>query len=281
MPSPSPSRGDLDSTGVGQALALLTAQIGRLERLGGPEIRAAQSRLEHLAAPEVPAAEALGRRVVPVWQGPHRGEHRLPVAAAVAVAIGLQVRLPSHLELGPGWVLPALEVGILIGLVAANPRRIDRKSRVLRFASIALIALASLANAYSAARLVTGLVNGTEGENAAHLLAAGASISVTNIIVFSLWYWEWDRGGPVARVNAQRPHPDFLFPQMATPDAAAVGWRTTYFDYLYVSFTNATAFSPTDAMPLAVWAKMLMLLQSAIALIAEGLVIARAVNLLK
>jgi uncharacterized membrane protein len=106
-------------------------------------------------------------------------------------------------------------------------------------------------------------------------------VYVTNIIVFALWYWEWDCGGPVARAQALRAYPDFLFPQMTQLDLAPPTWRPNFFDYFYVSFTNATAFSPTDTMPLSRWAKMLMLLQSAVALLTVAFVVARAVNILK
>jgi uncharacterized membrane protein len=255
---------------VANLLQTLSAQ---LERLARPE--------HELVQPEVRAAEAIARRLRPAWQRSSEGEQRLPVGVAVTVAIALQLELPAHLQLGTRWVLPALEGGVLLSLVVANPRRIDRASTVLRMASITLIALASLANAWSSARLVGGLINGTEGESARPLLTAGASIYLTNIIVFSLWYWDWDRGGPVARAKAERIYPDFLFPQMATPAVAPPDWRPSYLDYLYLSFTNATAFSPTDTMPLARWAKMLMLLQSAVAIVTVALVVARAVNILK
>jgi uncharacterized membrane protein len=189
--------------------------------------------------------------------------------------------LPNRLVIHPEWLLPALEGALLVGLIFANPGRISRTSATIRTASVALIALISLANAWSSAELIKGLVNGTEGDNASVLLARGASIYITNILVFSLWYWEWDRGGPVSRARGLRPYPDFLFPQMAQPDLAPPEWEPTYFDYLYVSFTNATAFSPTDVMPLSRWAKMLMLIQSAVALLTVAMVIARAVNILK
>ena len=99
--------------------------------------------------------------------------------------------------------------------------------------------------------------------------------------MFSLWYWEWDRGGPVARSSAPRPYPDFWFPQMSQPNLVSPDWEPTYVDYLYLSFTNATAFSPTDVMPFSRWAKMLMLVQAAVALLTVALVIARAVNIFK
>jgi uncharacterized membrane protein len=237
--------------------------------------------LEHMVEPELTAARAVPQRLEPAWHRVTDGEHRLPVAIAVGVAIALQLALPNRLVIHPEWLLPALEGALLIGLIAANPGRITRTSATIRTASVALIALISLANAWSSAALIKGLVNGTEGDNASVLLARGASIYITNILVFSLWYWEWDRGGPVARARGTRPYPDFLFPQMTQPDLAPPEWEPTYFDYLYVSFTNATAFSPTDVMPLARWAKMLMLIQSAVALLTLAMVVARAVNIIK
>ncbi len=203
------------------------------------------------------------------------------MALAVVVAIGLQIALPAHLTFKPTWLLPALEGALLVGITAANPRRIDRTSTLLRSASVILIAVTSVANAWSSGRLIDALINGTEGQSAGPLLASGASIYLTNIIVFALWYWEWDRGGPVARALGRRPFPDFLFPQMTQAHLAPDDWVPVFLDYLYVSFTNATAFSPTDTMPLARWSKMLMLLQSSVALMTVALVIARAVNILK
>jgi len=238
-------------------------------------------RVERMMEPEVAAVKSVERHVVPAWRRATEGEHRLPVAGAVALAIALQLVLPKHLVIRPIWLLPTLEGLLMVGLIAANPRRINRTSRALRAASVSLIALISLANAWSSAELIKGLVNGTEGDNASLLLSRGASVYVTNILVFALWYWEWDRGGPVARARGLRPYPDFLFPQMAQPELAAPDWTPNFVDYLYVSFTNAAAFSPTDTMPLSRWAKMLMLLQSAVALLTVAFVVARAVNILK
>jgi len=203
------------------------------------------------------------------------------VSIAMIAAIGLQVVLPDRLNLSSRFLLPAIEAALLLVLIALNPRRIDRASRPLRLLGLTLIAVASVANAYSAARLVLGLVNGTEGDTAGPLLSTGAAIYLTNILVFALWYWELDRGGPAARALALRTDPDFLFPQMATPHIADPHWEPGFADYLYVSFTNATAFSPTDTMPLTRWAKMIMLGQSAVSLITVALVVARAVNILK
>ena len=237
-------------------------------------------RIEQMLEPEVAGAKALEARFVPAWRRATEGEHRLPVAAAVALAITLQLVLPARLVIRPAWLLPSLEGLLMVGLIAANPRRINRTSALLRAASVSLIALISLANAWSSGELIKGIVKGTSGDNASLLLARGASIYVTNIIVFALWYWEWDRGGPVARARGVRPYPDFLFPQMSVAGIAPPEWRPNFLDYLYVSFTNASAFSPTDTMPLSRWAKMLMLLQSAIALLTVAFVVARAINVL-
>jgi uncharacterized membrane protein len=236
-------------------------------------------RVEMMIQPEGAAVKRVER--LPAWRRVTSGEQRLPVALAVALAITLQLVLPSSLSIRPIWLLPSLEGLLVVGLIAANPRRINRTSATLRAASVLLIALISIANAWSSGELIKGLVNGTEGNNASLLLARGASVYVTNILVFALWYWEWDRGGPVQRARGTREYPDFLFPQMTQPDLAPPDWDTVFLDYLYVSFTNATAFSPTDTMPLSKWAKMLMLLQSSVALLTVAFVVARAVNILK
>ena len=193
----------------------------------------------------------------------------------------LQLVLPGQLAIHPIWLFPALEGVLMAILIAANPVRISRTSGPLRAASVLLIALISLANAWSSAELIKGLINGTAGDNASLLLSRGASVYFTNVIVFALWYWEWDRGGPVARAGGAPRYPDFLFPQMTQTGLAAPDWRPNFLDYFYVSFTNATAFSPTDTMPLTRWAKMLMLVQSAIALLTIAFVVARAVNILR
>jgi uncharacterized membrane protein len=147
-------------------------------------------------------------------------------------------------------------------------------------ASIFLILLISIANAASAILLVRAILEGHAGDSAAPLFESGASIWLTNVIVFGLWYWEFDRGGPIQRAHGTSRHPDLMFPQMASPELAPPDWEPQFVDYLYLSFTNATAFSPTDVMPLARWAKITMAIQSAVSLAMGALVIARAVNIL-
>jgi uncharacterized membrane protein len=227
------------------------------------------------------ARDAAQHAHIPAWLRVTRGENRWPVAIAMVVAIGLQLALPDRLALQSRWLLPGLEFTLLIGLIIASPLRLNRESTALRIASLILAALLSLANGWSATLLIVGLVHGTEGNDAAALLSTGAAIWLTNIIAFAVWYWQFDRGGPAARAHARRRLPDFQFVQMQNPDLAHPNWEPEFVDYLYLSFTNATAFSPTDVMPLSRWAKLTMLGQSLISLVTVALVIARAVNILK
>jgi uncharacterized membrane protein len=148
-----------------------------------------------------------------------------------------------------------------------------------RHLALTLISVVSLANVVSLALLVHYLLKG--GRAGGHaLVLSGVVLWVTNVLTFALWYWELDRGGPVARALEDHSRPDFLFTQMTDPQWAPDGWLPGFVDYLYVSFTNATAFSPTDTMPLSRRAKMLMAVQALAALLTIGLVVARAVNIL-
>jgi uncharacterized membrane protein len=258
------------------------------EQMGHPvssTIRTLRDQLDHLErmlGPEVRAAERVPRYIEPAWRRGHEPEGRLAVSVAVLVAVALQVVLPARLEVHPSWLLPALEGVLFVGLFAANPRRIERSSPLLRTASMALIAIISAANAWSMAELIHGIITGSSAtSNAASLIGSGAAIYLTNIIVFGLWYWEVDRGGPVARANGTRRNPDFMFVQMDKTQLAPPDWRPEFFDYLWLSFTAATAFSPTDTMPLSRPAKAMMAVQAAVSLLTIGLVIARAVNIFK
>ena len=222
----------------------------------------------------------------------HPGEARLPAAVAVLVAICLYGLLPEPLLVGPRLVVPTLELALFIPLVAANPRRMTRQNRVLRRMSIALVLLIAAANGTSLLLLVRALVSGGTHQGNVLLLAA-AQVWLTNILVFALAYWELDRGGPVARTQTARPGlaaADFRFPQDEDHDAVAEvavrsaersGWAPGFIDYLYVSVTNSSAFSPTDTMPLSPRAKMLMAVESVSALLLSILVISRGVSLLR
>ena len=203
------------------------------------------------------------------------------MSVAVLAAIGFQLAIPERLALRPAFLLPALEGALLLGLVAANPGHINRVSNGMRLATLVLVGAISFANAWSLALLVHGLVTGKEGQQAGPLLMTGGAIWATNVIVFGFWYWEFDRGGPARRALGHRPYPDFLFPQMMNLQLTSPDWEPQFFDYLYTSFTNAAAFSPTDVMPLSRWAKVLFLMQSGISLMTAALVVARAVNILR
>jgi uncharacterized membrane protein len=222
------------------------------------------------------------RPSLPAWRRRTQGELRWPVALTTALGIGLQVAVPDKLVLvSPAWIFPAAQGALLIVLIMANPQRIDRESTILRSLSLVLAAMLSLANGYSVAALAVGITRGTMGRTAGQLLITGGVIWLTNVIAFSLWYWEFDRGGPVARANADRMYPDFQFAQMATPQLAPPDWEPAFADYLYLSFTNAAAFSPTDVLPLSRWAKMAMTAQATVSIVTVALVVARAVNILR
>jgi uncharacterized membrane protein len=219
--------------------------------------------------------------IVPAWRRLTDGESTLPVLGAVVAATTLQVLLPNRYEIPPTWLLPTLGGLLGVGLYLAHPHRITRHSPQLRLVSIMLISVISLANAGSAGRLITALLSGKADDvSATKLLLTGGAIWSTNVIVFGMWYWNLDRGGPAARAQALKSYPDFLFPQMTSPELSPPDWQPQFFDYLYLSFTNAAAFSPTDVLPLARWAKMAMMVQSIVSLGTVVLVVARAVNIL-
>jgi hypothetical protein len=222
-------------------------------------------------------------RAVPAWQRRTEGELRWPVTVTTAVAVGLQMAVPDRLVLvHPSWVLPATQGALLVVLVMANPRRINKESKALRLLALTFAALLSLSNLWSLARLAIGITQGTTGTSPTNLLVTGALIWLTNVIVFGLWYWEFDRGGPVARALNTKQYPDFQFVQMVSPPVMVPpDWEPHFVDYLYLAFTNAAAFSPTDVMPLSRWAKVAMTVQSAISIVTVALVVSRAVNILQ
>jgi len=217
-------------------------------------------------------------------------ESRWEAAPAVAVVIAMQLLLASvsraqhwKLWIFPWWVwlIPvAPEILLLLPLAWHRPRRRLEQLGHRRTVALALLAVVSLANAVLLLAVIASLVRGDE-KSGAQLLLKAITVWTTNTIAFGLWYWAFDRGGPVRRLRPDPPPPDFQFPQMENPQLAAPGWRPQLVDYLYVSFTNSIAFSPTDAMPLSRWAKLLMLAESALSSLTLLLVAARAVNIFK
>lgn len=207
-------------------------------------------------------------------------ESRIPVLLALASAMALQLAIPEDYTLIPRWPLIVLEAALLAVMSLTDPVRVTRGTRIGTYATYALLAAITIDNTASAVVLDIRIVTGQVADDAAGLLGSGAAIYLTNIVVFGIWFWKLDSGGPVARHNAEREYPDFMFPQMGNPEVAPSGWRPTFVDYLYVSLTNVMAFSPTDTMPLARWAKVMMAVQALVALSTAALVIARAIGAL-
>lgn len=206
----------------------------------------------------------------PVW----------PVQIAVLVLVGLQLALPDPYAVGSRYVIPVVELFLLLALTITTPRQKIFRSIPRRINVFLLIALTSLANAYSLAVITHKLLNDGHVQNGRALILAAINIFLTNIIIFGLWYWEMDGGGPGERMHIAKYEQDFLFPQHHNEDYKHPDWKPTFLDYLYVSSTNAMTFGPADTKPLSRRAKMLMLAQSSISLIVVALVAARAVGIL-
>jgi uncharacterized membrane protein len=202
------------------------------------------------------------------------------MALAVVVAAALQLVLPHRRFIHPTWLAPVIEVVLLLAIIVIDPGRVDRQSPWARGLTMALIAVMTVSNVLAVIGLVVGILENNKQDTATRLLAVGGAIWLTNVLVFSLWYWELDRGGPSARAHGGTASPAFAFPEMLSPHYAPEDWSPRYVDYLYLGFTNATAFSPTDTMPLKSWAKLLMMAQSAISLVTGIMIISRAINIL-
>jgi uncharacterized membrane protein len=207
------------------------------------------------------------------------GDPLWPAQVTVAAAIALHLTLSQKVTIGPRLLVPGAEGVLLAVLIVIAPARATAVSRRTRQFALAFISLVSLTNVVSLGLLVHYLING--GKAAGHdLILSGVVLWTTNVLIFAVWYWEMDRGGPAARHLNPDALADFQFPQMENPQLAPKGWRPGFVDYLYTSLTNATAFSPTDTMPLTQSAKIVMGVQGVAALVTVGLVVARAVNIL-
>ena len=209
-------------------------------------------------------------------------EPRWPIALVlssfIVLTIVLRIVEPERESLGPHWLAPAIEVGLLLALIAANPAHLVGRARWLRPLSISLIGLLAAVALFSTVVLISDIVRGSKvTESAASLLASGALIWLGNALIFGLLYWVLDSGGPLARYRHERPYPDFTFTQQGS-EFAPPDWRPRYVDYFVLGISTSMAFSPTDVMPMTPWAKLTMTLQSVISLTVIGLVVARAVN---
>jgi hypothetical protein len=210
------------------------------------------------------------------------GESRWPPAAALvlfmALNIGFRVWLPSESAVRVPWLLPAVETLLLVALLGADPQNVARRGRLFHRVAVGLVVLLVVAALWSTALLIYDLIRGIGVvDSPSELLATGGLVWLGNNLAFALLYWLIDSGGPIART--QNPAPvDFAFTQHMSPELAPPGWRPVFLDYLHLGFTNATAFSPTDVMPLTHLAKATMMVQSTVALALFGLIVARAVN---
>jgi uncharacterized membrane protein len=208
-----------------------------------------------------------------------RGEPRWPMACAVVAAIVLTLLLPDAVRPGPSWLLPAIEAVLLLALVVGDPGEISRRSSLLRGLSLALVTVLVAGALVSTVALIDDLIEGGPTTNSASdLLEAGTLVWLSNVLAFALLYWELDGGGAAARIHERPRRIDLAFPQEVNPQLGRPGWSPRFIDYLYLGFTNATAFSPTDVMPLTPLPKISMTVQALISLAILGLVVARAVN---
>ncbi len=232
----------------------------------------------------------------------HGREHARPkvldrwlARGAVAVVMALQLSLVNNFAYGARWLAPVLEFMLLIPLMVLSLRAervawnaqtheewgsATSHHRLNHFLGVALVAVISLSNVRSLILLVRALLSGAT-ENGRTLLLDGLNVWSTNVIVFALWYWLLDRGGPSIDRNHRHGASEFIFPQMTLPpDAPGAGAKPGFIDYLFLSFNTSTAFSPTDTMPLTSRMKLLMMLESSVSLLTLALVTARAVNIL-
>ena len=198
---------------------------------------------------------------------------------ALTVAVVFYVVLPDTLTFGPRWLVPALEVAVAVPLLIGHRMGRIGERPGWRVLAVAVIALINLANIISVGLLVSHILGSTH-TRCKQLLYSAVAIWITNVIVFGLWFWELDRGGPAARGTSSERYADFQFPQMLTPELSPPNWRPTMVDYLYLGFTNATAFSPTDAMPVTIPAKALMTVESLVSLVTVVVIAGRAINII-
>ena len=214
--------------------------------------------------------------------GPFIGESRWPPAAAlvvfIALNIALRVWLPHEGFVRLPWLVPSLEAALLVVLLLGAAGNLARRTPWVRRVAVALVLLFVAGALWSTSLLVYDLIKGSGVANSpSKLLATGAVVWLGNSLAFGMLFWLLDSGGPVTR-SLEPKVVDFAYPQHLNPELGLSDWRPTFLDYLYLSFTNSTAFSPTDVMPLTHRAKFAMVVQASVALALFGLIVARAVN---
>lgn len=208
-------------------------------------------------------------------------EPRWPVALTILLAMGLARVLPDRIRLLPHWALYLQVMAFLASMVAVRWTGGKRRwLRVERAVVLILCLIMGVAILGGLAELIKAIVTGSKAIDGVYLLTSSIALWVSNVLIFSLLYWQIDLGGPEARLHHSSRHPDWLFPQAGLPEDMMPDWEPTFVDYLFLAFTTATAFSPTDTLPLTPRAKLLMMAESAISLVNLAAVAARAINIL-
>ena len=211
-----------------------------------------------------------------------RFEPRWPVVLAILVVLILLAGLPGRIRLFPVWVPYTIGIVVLVPMVVVGLA--SKKALWLwveRVVTLIFCLFIEVTTVMNLANLISTMVSRSMEIGGLQLLASSVAVWVTNVLGFSLLYWQIDRGGPDARVNNTSPKPDWLFPQEGAPsDDLPSHWRPTFVDYLFLGYCTATAFSPTDALPLTSRAKLLMMLESTISLATIVVVASRAINTL-
>jgi hypothetical protein len=208
-------------------------------------------------------------------------EPRWPAAVTIVVVLALFALLPARVRLVPTWFAPAVGVAMLtsisaVGVSGGRPGLL----RGERVTTLIFFAIATVGNFVNLTNVIRQILRPSGAVGGIELLASSIGIWVSNVLAFSLMYWQLDRGGPEARRRAGTATPDWQFPQEALNDVMPRDWRPAFVDYLYLGFCTATAFSPTGAQPLRGRAMLLMMLEGSISLVTIVVVAARSINIL-
>ena len=210
-----------------------------------------------------------------------RDESRWPPALAILFVLFLMATLPGHVEVMPVWVSYLAALAVIVPMAAVRLTGGSTFWLGIERMMIILLATAYVGNTIAELADMIGVITlHPSGNNGFSLLSSSVAIWVANVLTFSLLYWQIDQGGPYARAIASKVKPDWVFPQPAKPEDLPPDWRPLFLDYLYLGYNTATAFSPTDALPLTRRAKMLMMIESTISLLTMVIILSRAINIL-
>ena len=208
-------------------------------------------------------------------------ESRWPPALAILVVLCLLAALPGHVIALPVWVSYLTAFAVIVPMAAVRLTGGSTLWLGIERTMIILLATAYVANTIAELADMIGVITlHPSGNNAFSLLSSSVAIWVANVLTFSLLYWQIDQGGPSARASNSSVKPDWVFPQPAKPEDLPPDWRPLFLDYLYLGYNTATAFSPTDALPLTRRAKMFMMIESTISLLTMVIILSRAINII-